>query len=88
MTDSERDLRTLSGIVSDNRAVVTHEGSAALSGRRVTYSPARSQSGIRACKQARSEVSYQENLMALNGRSGTGRSDGAWMPQDGMLLMS
>ena len=31
VTASERDLRTLSGIVSDDRAVVTHEGSAALS---------------------------------------------------------
>ena len=26
VTASERDLRTLSGIVSDDRAVVTHEG--------------------------------------------------------------
>lgn len=30
VTASQRDLRTLSGIVSDDRAVVTHEGSAAL----------------------------------------------------------
>ena len=75
-------------ITSTTRTYKGLHGNGPFSGRRVTYSPARSQSGIRACKQARSEVSYQENLMALNGRSVTGRSDGAWMPQDGMLLMS